>query len=296
MGQEDPMNTLCKMVIDTDYKDLPKHVVTSAKHSILDTIAVTIAGSAMQGIPELVGFVKEKGGKPESFIPFYGGKVPASEAGLVIGPMARAIDFGQVHEEAGHNSEYIVPALLAASGLRNRINSKEFLNAFVVDQEVLIRINSAWKTISQAIPHGRSQGGSIFGAVAAVGKLLGMGLDELGNAEGIARGKTQPHDIGMATYSTLMLRVHHGFTCQDAINACLLAKIGITGNRQEVLVGPRGYLEMAKWETDPNLLLDGLGNKWEMTNVIMKPDGAGRIQVKELKSYFTPESKGKSIE
>ena len=193
MGQEDPMSTLCRMVIDTKYEDLPSNVVNHAKQYILDTMAVTIGGSAMEGIPAVVDLVKSRGGKPESTIPFYGGKVPASEAGLAIGPMARAMDLGDV---------------------------------------------------------------------AAGGKLLGLSLDELENAEGIARTMTQPHDQAMYRPAKLIVRVHHGFVCQDAINACLLAKRGITGTRQEVLAGSRGYLGFAKWETDVAALTKRLGEEY----------------------------------
>ena len=77
--QEEPMHTLCRMVIDTKYEDLPDNVVNHAKQIILDTIAVTIGGSAMEGIPAIVDLVKDRGGKQESIIPFYGGKVPASD-------------------------------------------------------------------------------------------------------------------------------------------------------------------------------------------------------------------------
>ncbi len=264
------MSALCRMVFTTKYEDLPDEVINYAKHCILDTMAVIIGGSAMEGVPEVVDYVKDKGGKSESIIPFYGGKVPASEAALAIGPMARAMDLGQVHEEAGHNSEYIVPTLLATAGLKSRATGKEFITAFVVGQEVLIRIGMAFKAVSGALLHGRMGGHYIFGAAAAAGKLLGLSLEELENAEGIAKAKTQPHDLAMSLIPTLMLHVHHGFVCHDAIVCCLLSEKGITGTRHEVLAGPRGYLEMAKWETNPSALTEGLGDKWEMLNVMMK--------------------------
>ena len=264
------MSTLCRMVVKTKFEDLPNEVIACAKRFILDTMAVIVGGSGMEGIPEVVGLVKEKGGRPESLIPFYGGKVPASEAGLAIGPMARAMDFGQVHEWGGHCSEYTVPALLAATGLKNKVNGKEFLTAFVVGQEVLIRIGMAYKAF-KSVPISTIGGHYVFGAVAAVGKLLDLSLETLENAEGIVREMTQPYDIAMYSPATLIVRVHHGFVCQDAINACLLAKRGITGPRQGVLTGERGYLASAKWETDPNALTKGLGEQWEMLNVQMKP-------------------------
>jgi 2-methylcitrate dehydratase PrpD len=269
LAQEDPMSTLCRMVVNTRYEDFPPSVIHHAKRAILDGMAVTIGGSAMEGIAAVVDFVKSKGGKPESLIPFYGGKVPASEAGMAIGPMSRAMDFGDVHEEAGHCSEYIFPALLAATGLRQKVSGKEFMTAYILSKEVFIRIGSAWR-IYISFPMGRGEGHPMFAATAAVGKLLGLSQEEMENAEGIARAMTQPHDVAMFSPATLIMSVHHGFVCQDAINGCLLAQRGITGPRQEVLLGPRGYLTMAAWETNPNAITKDLGEKWEMENTSLK--------------------------
>jgi 2-methylcitrate dehydratase PrpD len=270
-GQEDPMRTLCRMVINTKYEDLPDNVITYAKHSILDTIGVTIGGSAMEAIPTMFNFVIDRGGKPESLIPFYGGRVPASEAGMVIGPMMRAMDLGDVHTEAVHTSEYTLSTLLAATGLKDKVSGKDLITAFVVGQEVLIRIGIAFRLISRGAAASAGGGHWIFGAVASAGKLLSLSQEELENAEGIARCQTQPHDLSLYSEGTLMVRIHHGFVCRDAINACLLAQRGITGPRREVLAGAKGYLGLAKWETDPEALTRDLGEKWEMLNTEMKP-------------------------
>jgi 2-methylcitrate dehydratase PrpD len=258
------------MIKETNFEDLPRNVIDKAKHCVMDTMAVIIGGSAMEGIPAVVDLVKARGGKPESFIPFYGGKVPAPEAGLAIGPMARAMDFGDVHEEAGHCSEYTLPALLAATGLKEKVTGKEFLVSFIVGQEVLIRIGMGWK-VSTSFPLGQGEGHAIFGTVAAVGKLLGLELEQLENATGIARTMTQPHDLAMFSPATLVGRIHHGFICQDAINVCLLSQRGITGPREEILSGQRGYFNMARWETDSAATTKDLGERWELLNVMIKP-------------------------
>ncbi|MFC1905325.1 MmgE/PrpD family protein [Chloroflexota bacterium] len=268
-GQEDPMSTLCRMVTGTKYEDFPSNVIEQAKLSILDTIAVTIGGSAMEGVAEVVDMVKAKGGKPESVIPFYGGKVPASEAGLAIGPMSRAMDFGDIHDQAGHCSEYVIPALLAAAGLRDKVTGKELITAYVVGSEVSIRVGMGWR-INVSFPMGRGEGHATFGTVAAVGKLLGLSLGELENSQGIARAMTQPHDLAMFSPATLIARVHHGFICQDAINTCLLARRGITGPTREILSGFRGYFAMAKWDTDPDKTTRDLGETWEIPNLMRK--------------------------
>ena len=274
VGQEDPMSTLCRMVVDIQYDDLPENVINHTKQCILEAMAATVGGSTAEGIPEIVDFVKNKGGKPEFTLPFYGYKVPASEAGLALGPMTRALELVGGHYEGGHSVEYTVPALLAATGLKSKVTGKEFITAYVVGEEVLSRIGMAFKQVSQAIPNGCQGGHYILGCIAAVGKLLGLNFDDLENAEGIGRGVAQPYDSAMYQPPTLMVRVHHGFVCRDAINACLLAQAGITGPRGEVsnvITGPRGYLSLAHWQTEPDLITRDLGDKWEMLHTLMKP-------------------------
>jgi 2-methylcitrate dehydratase PrpD len=267
---DDPMADLCRLVLATSFDDLPEEVVDCAKRSIVDTLAVTIAGSGMEGIAAVVELVKEKGGTPQTPIPLYGGFAPASEAAMAIGPMARATDLGLLHDEAGHCAEYILPAMLAALGLRREVDGREFLAAFVLGQEVLIRIGIAFRAVSSGLFARRGYGHTIFGCVAAVGKLLGLSYDQLAHAQGIARAMTQPHDLAMYSDASLIVRVHHGFIAQDAINACLLARKGITGPRSEVLAGPRGYLGFAHWETDPDAITRDLGHSWRMLEVFIK--------------------------
>lgn len=268
---EDPAAALCRMALQTTYEDLPDEVITHAKRSLLDGLAVMIGGSGMEGIPGLVDLVRERGGAGQTLLPFYGGRFPAHEVALAIGPMPRAMDCGDLHEDAGHVGEYIVASLLAATGLvEGSVNGKEFLAALVVGQEVLIRIGAAYHVISKAIPEGDCGGHYIFGAVAAVGKLIGLTQKQLENALGIARTMTQPHTMGIYSPATLMVRVHHGLVCQSAINACELARRGITGPRDSVLTGPNGFFRTARWETDPDTITRDLGQVWRTTDLTTK--------------------------
>jgi 2-methylcitrate dehydratase PrpD len=264
------MSTLCRMALQTSYDDLPPEVLRHAKETLLDALGVTIGGSAMEGIPAIVSLVKERGGRPDTPLPFYGGHVPAHEAALAMGPMPRAMDCGDLHEEAGHVTEYVVPTLLAATGLRGPVSGKEFLEAMVVGQEILVRLGTAYKVINRAVKFHECGGHYIFGAVAAVGKLLGLTQEQLENAQGIARTMVQPNTMGIYSPATLMVRMHHGLVSQSAITCCQLAQRGITGPRTEVLLGPKGYFSTARWETDPDFILRDLGTHWEMKNIITK--------------------------
>jgi 2-methylcitrate dehydratase PrpD len=265
----DPMDIMCRVAAETDYEDLPDEVVDCAKKSVLDTIAVTMGGSAMDAVSQVTGLIRSKGGAPESRLPFLGGKLPASEVALALGTMARAMDYGQVHVEAAHCSEYIVPALVAATGLTAKTSGKEFIAAFAVGQEILIRIGMASKLVSKALTSGHvCFGGYNFGATAAVGKLLAFSQDQLINAQGITAARAIFSSKVTVVPVTHLMRLQHGFICQDAINACLLTIAGITGPSSDILAPPDGYFSLVTWENDFDVLTKGLGERWEMSSNI----------------------------
>ncbi len=281
---DDPIVALSRFVVETGHDRLPSDVVEFAKRHILDTVAVTIGGSSQEGIPAIVEFVRDQGGRPDSFLPFYGGKVPAPLAALAIGPMSRALDLGDVHlgwpergfETLGHTAEY---TLLAAVGLRPRVTGEDLIIVFALGTEVLVRVGAAAQNWAANQVHGVSigQGGwYIFGVVAAVAKLLGLSVDQTVNAMGIAKCMTQGHDMSMYSPATLMVRVHHGFIAQDAVTVCLLARAGITGPRS-VLLGKLGFLYFVShglFDGRPGLLTEDLGDAWFFTRTSFKPFSA----------------------
>ncbi len=64
----EPAQQLAGLVAQTRYEDLPGEVIERAKMSILDTLAVTIAGSSQTGIDGVVKRVRGWGGAEESTI------------------------------------------------------------------------------------------------------------------------------------------------------------------------------------------------------------------------------------
>jgi len=47
---EEPEVSLCRFAAETTYADLPDNIIEHCKRSIIDTLAVTIGGSAMEAI------------------------------------------------------------------------------------------------------------------------------------------------------------------------------------------------------------------------------------------------------
>jgi 2-methylcitrate dehydratase PrpD len=188
--------------------------------------------------------------------------------------MARAIDMGDVSDEASHSAEYTLSALLPAAELKDKVSGKDFITAFVVGQEVLIRIGWALDIVAAAAIYSNEGGHFIFGPTAAVAKLLGLSFEQLQDAMGIANAMTQHWEMNMYAEAALSVRAHHGFVAQDAVNACMLAKRGITGPHS-FLLGDKGFLGLhTKWTTYPDRIWDGLGKVWHMRTTMLKPYAA----------------------
>jgi len=102
---------LIDWIINISYDDFPIEVVEYAKTLMLDVLGCIIGGSKQEAIPEVIQFVQEHGGTKESYLPIYGGKFSASMVAFALGSMARALDFGDVHMQGSHTSEYVLPAL-----------------------------------------------------------------------------------------------------------------------------------------------------------------------------------------
>ncbi len=258
----DPELALARFVTETDFEDLPQEIVDFSKKHILDTFACMIGGSTQGTIPEIVGIVKEMGGKEESYIPLWGGKVPAPMAAFAIGPMTRALDFGDSHPAfPGHTAEFVLPPLVAALGLKGKVSGKELVTAFALGEEVLCKVGYALSR--KSIPHpGYEMGGHyLFGAVAGVAKLLGFNSEQVISAFGLASEMKEPHRQNSGTWG---VRIIHAFVSQDAITICLLAKAGIIGPR-DVFLGKNGFLynvTKGTWKVYPEKLAKDLGKEW----------------------------------
>lgn len=260
----EPMEQFSEFILNTHYEDLPSEVVDHIKKLFLDTLGITIGGSSQKSIPEIVDLVKSWGGAQQSTILVYGGKVPTPNAAFAIGPMTRALDMGDTHPQACHISEYVVPALLPASELKGNVSGKEFITAYAVAAEIGSRLGNACQSMGKALDIGRHPQFGIFEVTAAVGKLFGLDKATMQNALGIAYHLITARDMQMYSEGTLMVRGHHSFMCQNAINAVLFAQRGITG-AHKVFTGEQGLFVLDySWESTFEPLTKELSTTWEL--------------------------------
>ncbi len=107
-----------------------------------------------------------------------------------------------------------------------------------------------------------------FGAAAATGMLLKMDADTILHALGIAGS----HGGGLVEFfreGAMTKRLHLGRGAQMGVECALLAQRGFTGP-STVLEGSHGFLHAYSPSPKPERLLDALGERWELSQMVLK--------------------------
>lgn len=248
------------------FENLPPAVVDTTKKFILDTFATAIGGSRASGCQEVVDYVKDCGGKKESTVWTYGGKVIAENAALANGMMAHALDFDDTHDKAGlHANVSVLPAAFAMAERTGGTTGKEFLTAVALGNDLVCRLGlSAYERIwiFSAVC-------GYFGATLAAGKILGLDENQLLHAMGIVYSQCAGQAQCIVDRG-LVKRMQPAFAAKAGTLSCILAQKGITGARN-TFEGQDGFFPLYfGGNYDRNKVLDGLGKVFEGGNLSIK--------------------------
>lgn len=233
----------------TKFEDIPKQTVEKQKDLFIDTLGVAIAGANAPGVREMVGVLRETGGKEEATIIAHGGKYPSFQAAMANSLMAHSFDFDDMHEQAGiHANVCVVPAALAMAERMGGVDGKTLLTAIILGVDLICRMGVS-------IPLSRGWHATttfgIFGATAASSKILLLNEKEMANAFGIAYSQSSGNRQGRLE-GTLTKRLQVALAVKSGVLASLLAAKGLSGPKK-ILEGDWGMFNLY---ADPECLGD----------------------------------------
>jgi 2-methylcitrate dehydratase PrpD len=250
---------LVDYVASTRYDDLPADVVDLAKFFFLNILGTTAGGATAEKCEDLVKQTRDWGGKPESTILFYGGKVLAQNAAFVNSYMARALECDDGVRPGLHLGASAVPTAIATLELMGGCSGKQLITALVVGAEVAGRINMAAR-YNGFCPTGSS---AVFATAATAGKLLNLTPDQIWNALGIVYVRSGGGSPQSSRDGALSIRINQGFVAQEGLIAARLAQNGLTGP-VNFLQGSLGFYHLfARDEYDPAQIAGDLGKRFE---------------------------------
>lgn len=255
---------------DLTYAAIDADALEIASRSLLDALGVSLAGARDEGVQVLATIVEQWGGQPQSRVLGRQQALPAPAAATLNGAAARVLDFDDVADPLGtHPSVAILPPLLAIADLLDTpVDRQAFLTAFVLGQDLSIRLSRARK--ETLLESGRYDLCKVIAATAAAGKLYGLRGAQLHHALGIAYtsalGETQCMIDGAST-----VFYQQGLVAANAVRAVILAANGFTGASQ-FLTGRWGYYNAFEPGSALETIDAGLGKLFSNTDgIAFKP-------------------------
>jgi 2-methylcitrate dehydratase PrpD len=267
----DAIYEFSRNILNTTYEHLPSKTVDATKKLIIDSMAVALGGSAKGGVRELADLLAELGGREESSVWVYGGKLPCIGAAQVNATMIHALDYDDTHDAANfHAGVASVPVALAVAQRLGGIDGKKLITAVALGVDFAARLCLANTTsMFERGWHYTTLHGN-FNAAAVAGKLLELDLETLVSAFGLAYHQAGGNLQGLHD-GTLAKRIGPGFSARNGIMAVLMAQRGITGPKN-VLQGRHGLFNVYhRGEYNPRVLNADLGERFEVANLSYKP-------------------------
>lgn len=253
-------------VHSTTFDEIPEEPLKTIKNMVLDVLGTTVAGAEEAGIDALRKFYTGLGGKNEASILIHGGRIPAHDAALVNSVMARALDFENAMAPGFHPGASAVPTALAAAELAGGCSGKDFLTALALGVETASRLNLPEAGYDGLDPTGVI---GVFETAVIASRILKLSAEELWNALALAFNRAGG-SLQANVDASLAVRVIQGWVSQSGITCARLAKLGITGP-ENFLEGVYGYFHLyAKGTLDPKTVVDGLGKRFDLQNVVFK--------------------------
>jgi 2-methylcitrate dehydratase PrpD len=256
--------------------NVPDEIRAIVRERVLDVLGVSLAAVRLDTSAAVIDRARAQGGAHHAHAIGLRESIPMSSAAFVNGVLAHSLDYDDTHlPSILHPSAPVVPAALAAAEHAGATGA-QVTRAIAVGLEICVRLGMAGydprarqSRYFERGQHATSICGAIAGAAAAA-KLAGLGPDGIADAMGIAVSMGAGVIEGNRAGGTVK-RLHCGIAAHSAVTAAELAHAGITGP-PTALEGRFGFFEaFLGGRYDEAALLDGLGERWEMTRIFTKP-------------------------
>ena len=250
---------IAENIVNIKYEDLPIEVIEKTKRHILDILGVMLPSSKLdKNCKALEEIVREGGGKEESTLIGFGGKVPCWMAAFVNGSLCHPMDFDDTIDEfPNHPSSNIFPAGFAIAEKKGNVSGREFITAVALAMDLTARLSASPKgKVGQDFPWFSVTIFGAFSAAAVTGKILDLSVDQMINAFGISLDRAFGITESMNAPESEFRAIRDGFGNREGLLAALMAKKGIAACHSafEIL-----YKTFYDNEYDPLLLTSNLG-------------------------------------
>jgi len=275
MAGTDITNQLAQYVVDARPADLPAPVQREAKRSFLNILGCAIGGARHDTVNMADEALGDMDGPGRATLLGRGRKADALHATLINCIASSVYGYDDTHAEAiVHPSGPVFAAVLALCE-RSPVHGRDLLTAFTLGVEINCRLSKSISVPASRGPVAWSQTGITcsIGTALAAGKLLGLNVQQMRSAIGIAACQASGMRSLHGTMCTAFTPAHAG---QCGLRAALLASRGFTGGTAS-LEKHNGYFDVFCDEPDFPALIGELGQRFEILKNTYKPYAGGIV-------------------
>jgi len=262
---------LARYIAGAPKKALPAAVLEKTKHHVLDTIAAMVSGARLLPGRKAISYAKTRGGTKEACVIGDGFLTTAENAALANGMLAHADETDDSHAPSlTHPGCGIVPAALAMAE-REGQSGTALLRAVALGYDVGCRLTMSLNAYEfREDGHSTHSFGPMFGAAAAAGSLLNLKQNEVQyllsytaqQASGISCWMRDEEHIEKAFD-------FGGMPARNGVAAAAMVGHGFTGV-EDAFSGERSFFVAYGRDPKPEMLVEGLGERYEIMNTNIK--------------------------
>ena len=253
--------------------DLPQAVRTEAARTFMNWVGSAVGGSHHEAVDIAVGALGPFSGPAQASVLGRRERFDAMHAALMNGISSHVHDFDDTHlKTIIHPAGPVCSAILAYAE-QKPVSGREFVNAMVLGIEAECRIGNA--VYPAHYDRGWHITGStgVFGAAAAMGKLLNLNEQQMTWALGIAA--VQP--VGLREmFGSMTKSFHPGRAAQNGMVAALLASRNYTSS-DAGLEAKSGWANVTSTERKYGEITERLGQTYEIALNTYKPFACGIV-------------------
>jgi 2-methylcitrate dehydratase PrpD len=265
------MTTLSTFMSEAAGHALPDAVVEKTKHMILDTVAAMVSGSELPPGRFAIQFARAYRGDQISTVVGSAVVCGPIEAALANGMLAHSDETDDTHPPSqSHPGCAVVPAALAV-GEKFGIDGTRLLRSVTLGYDVGTRVTAMLGRLMYMVDSHRSTHSicGTFGAAAAAACAANLNAQQMR----WLLSYTAQQASGLASWQRDTEHVEKAFDfggmpARNGVTAALLVQAGGTGV-DDVLSGADNFFQAFTPKNDPAMLIDKLGDRYEImrTNV-----------------------------
>jgi len=252
-------------------RKLPAPVVEKSKHHVLDTIAAMVSGSRLPPGKKAISYARTRGGAREASIVASNIVTTAENAALANGMLAHADETDDSHAPSlTHPGCGIVPAALATAE-REGAGGEALLRAVALGYDVGCRLTMALDAYQfREDGHSTHSFGPMFGAAAAAAALSGLNQRQVRHCLSFTAQQASGISCWMRDEEHIEKAFDFGgMPARNGVAAATMVQHGFTGV-EDALSGERSFFVAYGRKPDPDRLVAGLGEIYEVMNTNIK--------------------------